>query len=241
MLYETPPTRLTRSRTKLGFVLGSYLEQTSLSNPQPPVPLPPTASASSSLPAPSSPVRFPQLQAASDLTNSQQQAQQLQQRKRQKQQKQQNHQIQRKQPKQPARDKTPYDQCLPVPLPSPEPTTKIASPSLSSAIDPNPASDDTAHTANNSINNNIAPNTPNITSSSSEQPPSRPVSQERTRGGPTVRPPGAQSRLRPISRLALLSRKSYFHPKWMRTASIILLLLLRLLLMLIMMILHCRL
>ncbi|KAK5808869.1 hypothetical protein F5H01DRAFT_52775 [Linnemannia elongata] len=183
MLYETPPTRLTRSRTKLGFVLGSYLDQTSLSNPQPPVPLPPTASASSSLPALSSPVQFPQLQAASDLANSQQQAQQLQRRKRQKQQKQQNHQIQRKQPKQPARDKTPYDQCLPVSLPSPEPTTKIASPSLSSAVDPNPASDDTADTANNSINNNIAPNTPNITSSSSEQPPSRPVSQERTRGG----------------------------------------------------------
>ncbi|KAF9140939.1 hypothetical protein BGX30_005727 [Mortierella sp. GBA39] len=160
MPYETPPTRLTRSKTKLGFVLGSYPKQTPLSNPQPPAPLSPSTS--------SPPAPF-------DLSNNQQQLQQLRQQKQQKQQKQ---QTQQKQPKQQTRAKRADHQRLPVLLPSPEPTTKITSPSLSSAVNPDPARDGTADTANNNIiNNNIAPNT------SSEKPPSRPLSQERTRGG----------------------------------------------------------
>ncbi|KAF9149946.1 hypothetical protein BG015_008253 [Linnemannia schmuckeri] len=74
-----------------------------------------------------------------------------------------------------ATDKKADYQRLPALLPSPEPTTKITSPSVDSA------SDDTANTAN--INNNIAPGTPDYTSSSSEQQHSCPASQERTRGG----------------------------------------------------------
>ncbi|KAF8947051.1 hypothetical protein BGZ47_010393 [Haplosporangium gracile] len=74
-----------------------------------------------------------------------------------------------------AKDKDADDQRLPLLLPSPEPTTNITSPPVDSA------SDDTADTAN--VNNNIAPSTPHYTPSSSEQQPSCPANQERTRGG----------------------------------------------------------
>lgn len=164
MLYERPLTRLTRA--KLGLDFRSQPEQAPPSNPSHL-----SSSSSTSSASPSSPsTQDTQPHAATDLPNSQQpQPQQL------KQQKQQRKQLKQKQ-KQQVKVKN-EDNCQPV-LPTPR-STKIISPPVIG-----PASDDTADTAdNNNINNYIPPNTPDYTSCSSSEQPSRPISQERTRGG----------------------------------------------------------
>jgi hypothetical protein len=170
MLYERPLTRLTRA--KLGLAFGSQTEQTPASNPPQPFPSA-SATTTSSASVSFSSAQDNQPPAAADLPHSQQQPQQLQlklqkqQRKQRKQQPRQQGRVKKESVRQPV-------------LPSPRPTKKI---SLSFVV--GRASDDTADTANNNnnVSNNMAPNTPDYTSYSSSEQPSRPMSQERTRGG----------------------------------------------------------